>query len=156
MWTKNFQLFKLDLEKTEQPEIKLPTCVGLQKKQEHSRKISTSVSLTMLQPLTVWIKTNCGKFFKRWGSPDHRTYLLRYLYAVQEATVRTRHGTMDWFQIGKGEHQGCILSPCLLTYMQSKSWKIMKQKLESRFQGEISIISGMQMTTPLWQKANNN
>ena len=66
MWTKNFQVFKLDLEKAEEPEIKLPTSVGSQKMQENSRKTSTSASLTTLKPLTVWIVTNCGKFFKRW------------------------------------------------------------------------------------------
>ena len=64
----------------------------------------------MLKPLTVWIKTNCGKFLK---VPDHLTCLLRNLYTGQEATVRARHGTIDWFQIGKGVRQGCILSPCL-------------------------------------------
>ena len=71
-----------------------------------------SASLTMLKPLTVWITTNYGKFLKRWES-DHLTYLLRNLYAGQEATVRTGHGTTDWFQIGKGVRQGCILSLCL-------------------------------------------
>ena len=65
-WTMNFQMFKLDLEKAEEPEIKLPTYAGSEKKQENSRKTSTSVSLTMLKPLTVWITTNRGKFFKRW------------------------------------------------------------------------------------------
>ena len=67
----------------------------------------------MPKPLTVWITIKCGKFFKRLGIPDHLTCLLRNLYAGQEATVRTGHGTTDWFQIGKGVHQGCILSPCL-------------------------------------------
>ena len=62
--------------------------------------------------LTVWITTNCGKLLKRW-EPDQLTCFLRNLYAGQETTVRTRHGTMDWFQIGKGVRQGCILSPCL-------------------------------------------
>ena len=66
----------------------------------------------MLKPLTVWITINCGKFLKR-GIPDHLTYLLRNLYAGQEATVRTGHGTTDWFQIEKGVLQGCTLSPCL-------------------------------------------
>ena len=70
-------------------------------------------SLTMLKPLTVWITTN-GKILKEMGIPDHLTYLLRNLYADQEATVRTEHGTMDWFKIEKGLHQGCILSPCLI------------------------------------------
>ena len=66
----------------------------------------------MLKHLTVWV-TNCGKFLKRWKLPDHLTCLLRNLYAGQEATVRTGHGTMDWFQVGKGVHQGSILSPYL-------------------------------------------
>ena len=73
----------------------------------------------MPKPLTMWITTDCGKFFFFWkilkemGIPDHLTCLLRNLYAGQEATVRTGHGTTDWFQIGKGIRQGCILSPCL-------------------------------------------
>ena len=68
MWTVNFQMFKLVLEKAEEPEIKLPTSVGLSKKQESSRKTSISALLTMPKPLTVWITTNCGKFWKRWES----------------------------------------------------------------------------------------
>ena len=101
------------LEKAEEPEIKLPTSAGSQKKKENSRKTSISALLTMPKPLTVWITINYGKFFKRWGIPDHLTYLLRNLYAGQEATVRTGHGTTDWLQIGKGVRQGGILSPCL-------------------------------------------
>ena len=108
----NFQMFKLDLEKAEEPEIKLPTSVGSSKKQESSRKTSTSALLTTPKPLTVWITTN-WKILKEMGIPDHLTCLLRNLYADQEATARTGHGTTDWFQIGKGVHQGCILSPCL-------------------------------------------
>ena len=112
-WTFNFQRLKLDLEKAEEPEIKLPTSTGSQKKQENSRKTSTSASLTILKPLTVWITTKCGKFLNRWEYQTTFTCLLRNLCAGQEATVRTRHGTTDWFQIGKRVCQGCILSPCL-------------------------------------------
>ena len=93
------------------------------------------------------------------GIPDHLTCLLRNLYAGQEATVRTGHGTMDWFQFGKGVHQVCILSPAYLTYMQSTSCEIpgwMKHKLESRLLGEISVTSDMQMTSPLWEKVKRN
>ena len=82
-------------------------------KQERSRKTSISALLTMPKPLTVWITTNLWKILKEMGIPDHLTCLLRNLYAGQEATVRTGRGTTDWFQIGKGVHQGCILSPCL-------------------------------------------
>ena len=81
------------------------------KQKESSRKISTSALLTMLKPLTVWITTNCGKFLEM-GIPDHLTCLLINLYAGHEATIRTGHGTIDWFQIRKGVRQGCILSPC--------------------------------------------
>ena len=111
-WTVNFQMFKLVLEKAEEPEIKLPTSAGLSKKQESSRKTFISALLTMPKPLTMWITTNCGKFLKI-GLPDHLTCLLRNLHSGQEATVRTGHGTIDWSQIGKEVHQGCILSMCL-------------------------------------------
>ena len=108
-------MFKLDLEKAEQPEIKLPTSAGSQKKQERSRKTSTSALLTTPTPLIEWITTNCGKLLKRW---EHQTTLpdLRNLYAGKEATIRTRHARMDWFQIGKGVRQVCILSSCLFNY----------------------------------------
>ena len=92
--------------------IKLPASIGLSKKQESSRKTSISALLTMPKPLTVWITVN-WKILQEMGIPDHLTCLLRNLYAGQEATVRTGHGTTDWFQIGKGVCQGYILSPCL-------------------------------------------
>ena len=93
------------------------------------------------------------------GIPDHLTCLLRNLYAGQEATVRTGHGTTDWFQIGKGVSQGCILSPCLFNLyaeyiIEALDWK--KHKLESRLPGEISITSDMQITPPLWQKVKRS
>src|SRR5574337_1015178 len=108
----NFLVFKLVLEKAEEPEIKLPTSSGSWKKQESSRKTSISALLTMPKPLTV-DHNELWKILKEMGIPDHLTCLLRNLYAGQEATVRTGHGTTDWFQIGKGVHQGCIMSPCL-------------------------------------------
>ena len=111
-WTMNFQLSKLDLEKAEEPEIKLPTSAGSSKKKENSRKISTSALLIMLKPLTVWITINCG-ILKEMGIPDQLIFLLRNLYAGQEPRVRTGHGTTNWFQIGKGVCQGYILSSCL-------------------------------------------
>ena len=107
----NFQVFKLDLEKAEQPEIKLPTSTGSQKKQESSRKnicfIDYAKAFDFVDHNKLW------KILQEMGIPDHLTYSLRNLYAGQEATVRTGHGTTDWFQIGKGVRQGCILSPCL-------------------------------------------
>ena len=99
------------------------------------------------------------KMLKEMGIPDHVTCLLINLYAGQEATVRTGHGTTDWFQIGKGVRQGCMLSPCFFNLyveyiMRKLGWK--KHKLESRLPGEISITSDMQMTPPLWQKVRRN
>ena len=136
-------MFKLDLEKAEEPEIKLPTSVGSLKKQENSRKASTSALLTMPKPLTMWITKN-WKILKEMGIPDHLTCLLRNLYVGQEATVRTGHGTTDWLQIGKVVSQGCILSPCLFNLyaeyiMQHALW--MNTKQESRLPGEISTTS---------------
>ena len=149
-------MFKLDLEKAEEPEIKLPTSVGSLKKQESSRETSTSVLLTMPNPLTVWITTNCGKFFKRW---EYQTTWPSLLFAGQEATVRMGHGTINWFQIRKGVHQGCILSPCLFNFYAEHIMRnagLEEAQLESRLPGEISITSDMQMTPPLWQKVKKN
>ena len=116
---------KLDLEKAEEPEINLPTSAGLSKKQESSWKTSTSVLLTMSKPLAVWITTN-WKILRKMGTPGHLTCLLRNLYAGQETTVRTGHGTTDWFQIGKGVCQGCkYCHPAYLTCMQSTSWEML-------------------------------
>ena len=106
-------MFKLDLEKAEEPEIKLPTSIGSLKKQENSRKTPTT-SLTKAFDFVHHNKL--WKILKEMGIPDHLTCLQRNLYAGQEATVRTEHGTMDWFQIGKGVSQGCILSPCLFNF----------------------------------------
>ena len=93
------------------------------------------------------------------GIPDHLTCLLRNLYAGQEATVRAGHGTTDWFQIGKGVHQGCILSPCLFNFYAEyimRNAGLEEAQAGSRLPGEISITSDMQMTPPLWQKVKRN
>ena len=119
-WTMKFQKFKLVLEKAEEPEIKLPTSTGSWRKQESSRKTSTSALLTMPKPLTVWITTNCRKFLKRWNT---RPPYLWNLYACQKTTVKTGHGTTDWFQIRKRVHQSCILWPCLFNlYAEYIMW----------------------------------
>ena len=104
-------MYKLGFKEAEEPETELPTFVTFWRKQGRSRKISTSASLTVLKPLTVWFGN--WKVFKEMGVPDHLTCLLRNLFVGQEATVRIGHGTTDWFKIGKGVHQDCILSPCL-------------------------------------------
>ena len=111
----NFQMFKLVLEKAKEPEIKLPTSVGSSKKQESSTKTSISALLAMPKPLTVFPQQTVENS-ERDGNTRHLICLLRNLYAGQEATVRTGHGTTDWFQIGKGVRQDCILSPCLFNF----------------------------------------
>ena len=105
-------MFKLDLEKAEEPEIKLPISTGSSRKQESSRQTSISALWTMPKPLNV-DHNKLWKILKEMGIPDHLTCLLRNLYAGQEATVRTGRGRTDWFQMGKGVRQGCVLSPCL-------------------------------------------
>ena len=158
MWTVNFLMFKLVLEKAEEPEIKLPTSAGSWKKQESSRKTSTFALLTMPNPLTVWIMTNC-KILKEMGIPDHLTCLLRNLYPGQEATVRNGHGTTDWFQIGKGVYQGCILSPCVFNLYAEyimRNAGLEETQAGIKMPGEISITSDMQMTPLLWQKVKRS
>ena len=151
----NFLMFKLVLEKAEEPEIKLPTSAGSWKKQESSRKTSISALLTTPKPLTVWITINCGKILKEMGIPDHLTCLLRNLYAGQEATVRTGHGMTGWFQIGKGVHQGCILSSCLFNLYAEY---IMRNAGLEETQAGIKIAGRniknlrYEMTPPLWQR----
>ena len=108
-------MFKLDLEKSEEPEIKLPTSIGSLKKQESQKNIyfyfiDYARAFGCVDHKKLW------KILKEMGIPDHLTCILRYLYAGQEATVRTAHGTTGWFQIGKEVHQGCMLSPCLFNF----------------------------------------
>ena len=128
------------------------------KKQESSRKISTSALLTTPKPLTVWITAN-WKILKEMGIPDHLTCLLRNLYADQEAIVRTGHGTTDWFQIGKGIHQGCIISLCLFSLHAEH---IMRNASLDEAQAVIRIagrnINNLRFAddTTLWQKVKRN
>ena len=148
-------MFKLVFEKSEEPEIKLPTSAGSSKKQESSRKNIDFCFIDYAKAFDCVDHNKLWKILKEMGIPDHLTCLLRNLYAGQEATVTTGHGTTDWFQIGKGVRQGCILSPCLFNLyaeysVDTLAWR--KHKLESRLPGEISITSDMQMTPPLWQK----
>ena len=158
MWTMNFLMFKLVLEKAEEPEIKLPIFVGSLKKQKSSRKTSTSVLLTMPKPLTVWITINCGKFWKRWKYQT--AWLASWEICMQ---IRKQQLELDMEQqtgskLGK-EYIKAVYCHLALTSMQSTSWETLgwrKHKLESRLPGEISITSDMQMTPPLWQKAKKN
>ena len=118
-------MFKLVLEKAVEPEIKLPTSAGSWKKQENTKKTSISALLTA-KAFDCVDHNKLWKILKEMGIPDHLTCLLRNLYAGQEATVRSGHGTTDWFQIGKAVRQGCILSPCLFNlyaeYIMRNTW----------------------------------
>ena len=148
-------MFKLDLERAEEPEIKLPTSAGSSKKRESSRKTPISASLTMPKPLTVWITINCGKFFKRWEY--HTTWPASWetCMQVRKQQLRTGHGTTDWFQIGKGVRQGCLLSPCLFNLYAEN---IMQNSKLDEVQAGIKIAgrninnSDVQITPYLWQK----
>ena len=105
-------MYNLDLEKAEEPEIKLSSFAETKKKQRNSKTTSSFASLTMLKLLTV-DHNKLWNILEEMGKPDHLTCLLISLYTGQEATVRSGHETMDWFKIGKGVHQGCVLSPYL-------------------------------------------
>ena len=147
MWTENFYIYNLDLEKAEEPEIKLSTFVGSWRKQESSRKTSTSASLNTLKLLTVWITTNCGKFFKRW---EYLIYLLRNVLWVKKQQLELNKEQLTGSKLGKKYTEIVICHPAYLTYMQSISCEMpdwMNHKLESRLQGEVSTTSDMQMTT---------
>ena len=111
-YTEKFQMYKLGLEKAEEPEIKLPTSVGSSKKKENFKKIYFYF-MYYAKVFGYVDHSKLWKILKEKGVPDHLTCLLRNLYVGQEVTVTTRHRTMDWFEIGKGVCEGCILSPCL-------------------------------------------
>ena len=152
-------MFKLVLEKAEEPEIKWPTSTGLSKKQESSRKTPISALLTMPKPLTLWITIN-WKILKETGIPDHLICLLRNLYADQEETVRTGHGTTNWFQIGKGVPQGYILSPCLFSlYAEYIMRNIGLDEAWTRIKISGRNINNLRYADvrlpPLWQKVKN-
>ena len=128
MWNENFQVYTLGFEEAEVPEIKLSTFIGSWRKQGSSWKTSTSASLTAKAFDSV-DHNNLWKILKEMGIPDHLTCLLRNLSASQEATVRTEHGTMDWFKIRKGIQQGCISFPCLFNlhrvhHVKCQAWWI--------------------------------
>ena len=155
----NFHIFRLDLEKAEEPKIKLPTSTGSSKKLENSRKISISALLTTPKPLIVWITTNCGKFFKRWKYQTTwpATWEIYMQVKKQQLELNMEQHTVS--KQGKEYVKAVYCHPAYLTFMQSTSWEMlgwMKHKLESRLPGEISITSDMQITPSLWQKVKKN
>ena len=155
----NIQMFKLDLEKAEEPEIKLPTSAGSSKKQESSRKSSTSALLTTPKPLTVWITTNCGKFFKRWEYQTTWPAFWEICMQVKKQQLELDMEQQNGSKSGKEYIKTVCCHPAYLTSMQSTSCEMpgwMKHKLESRLLGEILITSDTQMAPPLWQLLNEN
>ena len=152
-------MFKLDLEKAEEPEIKLPTSVGSSKKQESSRKTSTSALLTMPKPLTLWITTNYGKFLKRWEYQTTWPASWEICMQIKKKWLELDIEQQTGSKLVKEYVKAVYCHPAYLTYIQSTSCEMlgwMKHKLESRLQGEISITSDMQMAPPSWQKVKKN
>ena len=157
MWTMNFQMFRLDLEKAEETEIKYPTSTGSSKKQECSRKTSTSALLTMPKPLTL-DHNKLWKILKEMGIPDHFTCFLRNMQ-VKKQQLKPDMEQQIGSNLGKEYIKAVYCHPAYLAYMQSISFKVpgwMRHKLESRWPGEISITLDMQMIPPLWQKVKKN
>ena len=149
-------MFKLDLEKAEEPENKLPISIELSKKQESSRKTSTSALLTMPKLLTMWITTNSGKFLERW---EYQTTWPASVEICMQVKKQQLELDMEQQSGSKGVRQRCILSPCLFNlyaeYIMQNAGLDEAQTVESWLLGEISITSDMQMTPPLWQKVKN-
>ena len=158
MWTMNFQMFKLDLEKAEEPRDQIANiCWIIEKAREFQKYIYCFIdcakAFDCVDHHKLW------KILKEMGIPAHLTCLLRNLNAGQEATVWTGHGKQTGSKSGKEYIKAVYCHPAYLTYMQSTSWQMLgwkKHKLESRLLGEISITSDMQMIPPLWQKAKKN
>ena len=143
----NFQMLKLGLEKAEEPEVKLPTSVESSKKQENSRKTSISALLTTSKPLTVWIMTNCGQFFKRWEHQTTSCATWKICMQVKEQQLEPNMEQKTGSKLGKEHIKAVYCHLAYLTCMQSTSSKMpgwVKHKLESRLLGEILITSDMQ------------
>ena len=158
MWTVNFQMFKLDLEKAEEPAIKLPTSIGSPKKREF-HKIIYFCFIDYAKPLTVWITTNCGKFCKRWEYPTSWPAFWEICMQIKKQQLELDMEQQTGSKLGKEYIKAVYCHPAYLTSMQSTSWETLgwrKHKLESRLPGEISITSDMQMASSLWQKVKRN
>ena len=152
-------MFKLDLEKAEEPEIKLPTSIESSKKQESSRKNIYFCFIDYSKPLTVWTTTNCGKLLKRWEYQTTWPASWEICMQVRKQQLELDMGQQTGSKSGMRYVKAVYCHPVYLTYMQSTSWEMpgwMKHKLKSRLSGDISITSDMQMIPPLWQKAKKN
>ena len=158
MWTMNFQMFKLDLEKAEEPEIKLPTSVGLSKTQENSRKKIYFCFIDYAKAFDCMDHNKLWKILKEMGIPDHLTCSWEICMQVWKQQLQLDMEQQTGSKSRKEYIKTVYCHPAYLTYMQSTSWEMLgwkKHKLQSRLPGEISIISDMQMTPPIWQKVKN-
>ena len=154
-----WEMFQLDLELAKEPEIKLPTFAGSSKKQESSRKTSTSSVLTTPKPLTAWITINCRKFLKRWEYQTTWPTSWEICMQVKKQQLELDMEQQTGSKLGKEYVKALYCQLGYVTSMQSTSWEMLgwtKHRLESRLPGEISVTSDMQMTPPLWQKAKKN
>ena len=152
-------MFKLILEKTEEPEIKLPTSAESSKKQKSSRKNIYLCFIDYAKAFDCVDHNKLWKILQEMGIPDHLTCFFRNLYAGQEATVRTGHGKTDWLQIGKGICQGCILSSCLFNLYAEyimRNAELEEAQAGIKIAGRSTNNVRMQMTPPLWQKVKRN
>ena len=152
-------MYKLNLEKVKEAEIKVPTSAGSQKEQENSRKTSTSALLTMPKPLPVWITTNSDKFWKRWEFQTTCPASWEICMQVKKQQLQLDMEQQTGTKLVKEYVKAVYCHPANLTCMQSTSCEMpgwMKHKMESRLLEEISITSDMQMTQPLWQKVKKN
>ena len=144
-------MYKLDLEQAEEPETKISNICWIMEKAREFQKSIYFCFIDYAKAFDFVDHSQLWKTVKEMSIPGHLACLLRNLYVGQETTVRTRHGTMDWFKIVKGIRQGYIVLPCLFNSMHSTSRKMlgwMKHKLESRLPEELSITSDMQITPP--------
>ena len=147
-WTVNSQMFKLDLEMAQEPDIKLSTSIGSSKKQENGRKTSTLASLTTQMPLTMWITTNCGKFLKRWEYQATLSATWESCMQVKKQQLEPDMEQQTGSKLGKEYIKVVYCHAAYLTSMQSTLCELlgwMKHKLESRLPGEMSVTSDMQM-----------
>ena len=152
-------MFKLVLEKAEEPEINLPASTGSSKKQESSRKTSTSALLTVPKPLTVWITTNCGKFWNRWEYQTTWPASWEIHRQVRKQQLELEMEQQTGSKLGKEYVKAVYYHPAYITSMQSTSREMLgwfQHKLESRLLGKVAITSDMQMTPPLWKKVKKN
>ena len=160
MWTMNFLILKLILEKNRGTRDQIVNISWIIKKAREFQKNIYFCFIDYAKAFDCVDHNQLWKILKQTGIPDHLTCLLRNLYTGQEATVRTVHGTTDWFQIGKGVRQGCILSLCLFNlhaeHIMRNAGLDEAQAGISRLLGETSITTDTQMIPPLWQKVKKN